>query len=48
MVEKSNFFLQLPSVSDYLKLFSSNLLEPRSFNEVLVVVMESMLHIYFP
>ncbi len=48
MVEKSNFLLQLPSVSDCLKLFSFNLLEPRSFNEVLVVVMESMLHIYFP
>jgi hypothetical protein len=49
VAEKLNFLLQLPSVSDCLKLFYSNLLELRSFDEILVVVMEySMLHIYSP
>jgi len=49
VVEKLNFLLQLPSVSDCLKLFFVKFLEPRSFDEVLVVVMEySMLHLCFP
>jgi hypothetical protein len=47
VAEKAKYLLQLPGASDRLKLFSANLLEPGSFDEV-VAGCDGVFHVATP